>query len=139
MARFDRYRTALTNIAVIAVSALAAPALAEDGGSHPFDSALKMLNLKTDAGSMPDFVTQSRGSQPEENYIPIGAKPPARSLKPKTAAEVKALTADLDAARAARVAGKRPLPAGAADPAKTAKAPGKSAHPQLKDHQATNH
>ena len=55
-------------------------------GARPF----VMTNLKTQAGPMPDFVNQSRGSRQDDTYIPIGAKPPARSLKPKSAADVKA-------------------------------------------------
>lgn len=86
------------------------PALAQDGGTRAVDSALEMLNLKTEAGPMPDFVTQDRGSRPAGAYIPVGAKPPARALKPASAADVKSLTAELDAARDAQLAGKRPKP-----------------------------
>ncbi|MCW6507573.1 hypothetical protein [Lichenifustis flavocetrariae] len=69
-----------------------------------------MLNLKTDPGTMPDFVQQSRDSKARQDFISVGAKPPDRSIKMKTPAEVQALTAELDAARAAQLAGQRPKP-----------------------------
>lgn len=123
-----------------AVLPFAAPVVAQTSDARPVDSALEMMNLKTEAGAMPDFVTQSRGSQAADDYIPIGAKPPGRSLKPKSAADVKAITAELDAARDAQLAGRHPKPMsnGTAASAKPARAAGKPLKPGSGTAQATN-
>ena len=134
-ARYHRIGAALAGVALLA----AGPALAQDEGAHPVDSALEMMDLKTQAGPMPDFVNQSRGSRQDDTYIPIGAKPPARSLKPKSAADVKALTAELDAARDAQLHGKRPKPMSTGAPAKPAKIKGQPLKLQSGTTQATNH
>lgn len=127
-------RAMLTALAVC--GAAAGPAVAEDGGSHLLDSALKMMNLKTDPGPMPDFVRQSRHGPGQDDYIPAGATPGVRPLKLKTPAEVKSLTAELDAARAAQVAGRRPKA-----PTAAAGGPARRGKPLALDHkaeQATN-
>ena len=136
MPRLETQFHRLLRAALVAAAAcaLTGAAKAEDG-MHPLDSALEMLNLKTKPGQMPDFVKQTRGSQAEDGYIPIGEKPPARGIKPKSAADVKALTAELDAARDAQLAGKRPKPMGQAASRKAGK-PAKR-HPHAA--QATNH
>jgi hypothetical protein len=99
-------------MAAALVVAMAAPAAAEDG-FHPLDSTLEFMNLKTQPGAMPDFVQQTHPDPASQSYIGVGAKPADHALKVKSPAEVKALTAELDAARAAQLAGKRPLPPGA--------------------------
>ena len=115
------------------------PALAQDGDAHPLDSALEMMNLKTQAGPMPDFVTQDRRSRAAGTYIPVGAKPPARTLKPASAADVKSLTAELDAARDAQLSGKRPKPMSTSRPPSAKTAGATARPPKLRTgHQATN-
>ena len=122
-------QSALMGAGLVALigAALLAPGrvAAQDATAHPLDSALKMLNLKTDPGPMPDFVKQSRDADAKQDFISVGAKPPDRSVKMKTPAEVQALTAELDAARAAQLAGQRPKP-----PSTPAKAKAKPAHPK---------
>ena len=135
MARYHRIGAALAGVAML----VPGPAIAQDAGSHPIDSALEMMGLKTQAGPMPDFVDQSRGSRVDDTYIPIGEKPPARSLKPKSAADVKALTAELDAARDAQLHGQRPKPMSTGAPAKPAKPKGQPLKLQPGATQATNH
>jgi hypothetical protein len=84
---------------------------AEDTGSvHPINSVLEMLDLKTKVGAAPDFVEASRPKDGKTDYLSVGAKRPQRALKVKSAAEVKAAEAELDAARDAQVAGRRPAP-----------------------------
>ena len=133
--RYHRIGAALAGVALL----VAGPALAQDGNLHPVDSALETMGLKTQAGPMPDFVNQARGSREDDTYIPIGAKPPARSLKPKSAADVKALTAELDAARDAQLHGQRPKPMSTGAPAKPAKVNGKPLKLHSRTTQATNH
>jgi hypothetical protein len=132
--RLPTLRTGLTVVAITLACAI--PAAAQDGGSHPLDSILEFMNLKTDPGPMPDFVQQSRHDLSQDGYIPAGAKPASRELKMKTPAEVKALTAELDAARAAQVAGKRPKPLAAAPTA--GPKPGRPLPLARKTQQATN-
>jgi hypothetical protein len=121
--------------ALLSCSVQAAPSRAEDG-FHPLDSTLEFMNLKTKPGAMPDFVQQTRPDPTAQSYIGVGAKPADHALKVKSPAEVKALTAELDAARAAQVAGKRPLPPGALKKAKDAK--GKTADAKAKPPAATS-
>jgi hypothetical protein len=131
-------RWAVMGLAVaLAGVALLGPAVAQEATSHPVDSAMEFMNLKATPGTMPDFVRQSRRDLTHEGFIAAGQKPPSRDQKMKTPAEVSALTAELDAARAAQVAGKRPAPpsTGKAQAAKAVR-PSK---PVLKAVQATNH
>jgi hypothetical protein len=113
-ARFPSFRRPAQLLAAMALASVGftGPGAAEDG-FHPLDSTLEFMNLKATPGAMPDFVERSRPDTSTQTYIGIGSKPADRTLKAKTPAEVKALTAELDAARAAQIAGKRPKPPGA--------------------------
>ena len=84
---------------------------ADDLMDHPLDKVLKALDLKTDIGEAPEFVRQSR-PKTEGDFVPVGAQHPARTIKVKTPAELKAMTADLDAARIRhdKIAGRKPPP-----------------------------
>ena len=74
---------------------LGTPAFAEDSG--PVDSGLKMMNLKADEGKPVDFVEKTRPGSTD--YVPVGKQHPVRTIKPKSAADVKAMEAELDGAR----------------------------------------
>ncbi|MDX7952526.1 hypothetical protein P7D22_15255 [Lichenihabitans sp. Uapishka_5] len=102
----------IASLLVAALLGCVVSARADEAGSHPIDSTLEVLGLKTKPGPMPGFVEQSRGAQTQDEYLPVGASAPKRALAPKSAADVKALTAELDAARDAQLAGKRPKPMG---------------------------
>ena len=80
---------------------------APDAGG--MDSVLKMLNLKTDVGRAPDFVEASR-PKAKPDFISIGTSHPTRPVKVKSAIELKAAEAELDAARVKqdKLAGRTP-------------------------------
>ena len=87
-------------VLVIAGLSIAAPcaARAQDAAAHPVDRLLKALDLKTDPGQPADFVTASRPKE-ERDFLAVGEPHPTRPVKVKTADELKAMEADLDAAR----------------------------------------
>ena len=87
-------------------------AYAQDSGlDHPIDSTLEFLDLKAKpSGSSPDFVEASRPKPGATEFMAVGTQHATRPLKVKTPAEIKAAEAELDAARDAQIAGKRPVP-----------------------------
>ena len=76
-----------------------------------------ILNTKlhADPGPVPEFVEKSRPSGGSD-YIPLHTAQPERKAKPKNAAELKAMAAELDTAAAANR--HRAGQTGAAAPAK---------------------
>ena len=93
-----------------ALLAWSAGARAEDGfSSHPVDSVLRALDLKTDPGPPADFVKEAR-PEGESDFVPVGEQHPTRSVKVKTPAELKAMEAELDAARLQhdKISGRKP-------------------------------
>jgi hypothetical protein len=75
-----------------------APAAAAEKHVSPLTTILN-TKIHADPGPVPEFVEKSRASGAE--YIPLHASDPERHAKPKTAAELKAMEMDLDAAAAA--------------------------------------
>lgn len=95
---------------VLALTGGSATAFADDTfSSHPLDSVLKALDLKTDVGKSPDFVEQSR-PKTEMDFVPVGQPHPTRSVKVKTPAELKAMESELDTARIHqdKISGRKP-------------------------------
>jgi hypothetical protein len=76
-----------------------APAAAAEKHVSPLTTILN-TKIHADPGPVPEFVEKSRPSGGAE-YIPLQASDPERHAKPKTAAELKAMEMDLDAAAAA--------------------------------------
>jgi hypothetical protein len=93
----------------LATLALNSPVLAAEKHTDPF-TTIANTKFHADPGPVPEFVEKSRPAQGSD-YIPLHAPGIGRHAKPKTAAELKAMEADLDTAAAAnrRRAG---LPAG---------------------------
>jgi hypothetical protein len=98
-------------LALGAVAWLSMPAAGAEKHTSPLTTIMN-THLYADPGPVPDWVEKSRpvgGS----DYIKLHAAQPERRAKPKNAAELKAMEADLDRAAAAnrRRAG---MPAGEA-------------------------
>jgi hypothetical protein len=94
------------------------------GDVNPVRDVAVGLGAGPPPAKTPDFVQQSRPANLD--YIPIAPTTPPRPTKPRTADEVKAAEAEMDALRstnetaasAARKAGATPAPAPASGPAR---------------------
>lgn len=115
-------RIAISGLAAFAVAGLAACA----NGANPTRDALSAIGAGPNMAATPDFVSNSRPASLE--YMPIGTSKPGRTTAAKTADEVKAAEAELDAIRARNAAagaaaaqlGGTPAP----EPAQVPKKPG---------------
>lgn len=90
----------------VGCTAVVLPLLAGCGGSSPspITDSLTGTALGPKAYDPKGFVVETRPTQ--QDYMPVGVTPPARSIKPKTAAELAAEKASLDAqAQAATASG----------------------------------
>jgi hypothetical protein len=86
-------------LALTASAWLSPPAAAAEKHVSPLTTIVN-TKLHADPGPMRDFVEKSRPSG-ESAYIPLRAPEVERHAKPKTAAELKAMEAELDGAGAA--------------------------------------
>jgi hypothetical protein len=86
-------------LALTAFGCFGGPSAAAEKHTSPLTT---ILNTKfyADPGHVPDFVEKSRPAG-KSDYIPLRASAPERHAKPKTAAELKAMEAELDGAAAA--------------------------------------
>jgi hypothetical protein len=91
-------RTAAFLLALAALAWVAGPTAAAKKHVSPLTTILN-TKIHADPGPVPEFVEKSRPSGGAE-YIPLHASDPERHAKPKTAAELKAMEMDLDAAAA---------------------------------------
>ncbi|MEA2834900.1 MAG: hypothetical protein QOG66_3102 [Methylobacteriaceae bacterium] len=78
---------------------LGAPATAAEKHQSPLTTILN-TKFHADPGHVPDFVEKSRPAG-NADYIPLRTPEAGRHAKPKTAAELKAMEMDLEAAGAA--------------------------------------
>jgi hypothetical protein len=78
---------------------LSAPCAAVEKHTSPLTTILN-TKFHADPGPVPEFVEKSRPARGSD-YIPLHAPGAERHAKPKTAAQLKAIEADLDAAAAA--------------------------------------
>jgi hypothetical protein len=101
-------------LAATALACLSGPSAAAEKHVSPLTT---ILNTKfyADPGRVPDFVEKSRPAGGSSDYIPLRAPQPERRSKPKTAAELKAMEAEL---AGAGVANRRRAGQSAADAAK---------------------
>ena len=121
------YRTSLKGFAFGAIALLAACS----GDANPVRDTFGAFGAGPKTAPTPDFVRQSRPATLD--YVPIGTSAPERPTAAKTADQVKAAEAEMEAtrvrneaaARAAKQAGATPAPApvrGAGQPAARKKA-----------------
>jgi hypothetical protein len=82
------------------------------GADDPLSTLLKGAKLKTDAGTMPDFVVKSRPQGDSLHALPIGSARPEPAKPALTVEEIKAEEAKLDAQRLRldRIAGRKSAP-----------------------------
>ncbi len=89
----------IRRISAMSMGILAAGVLAGCNGSfNPVRDVTAAVGAGPQVAPAPDFVAQSRPANLE--YMPIGAQVPARPTPARTADEVKAAEAELDALRA---------------------------------------
>jgi hypothetical protein len=88
------YRTFVKSFAMATLAALAACS----GDTNPVRDTLVAVGAGPKTAESPDFVARSRPATLE--YLPVGAAAPARPTAARTADEVKAAEAELDAVRA---------------------------------------
>ena len=74
------------------------PARDTTGPGGPLEWVLRKSGLTAKPVEPKDFVKQSRGTATGDDYLPVGVKPEARSIKIKTPAERAAEEAKLQAA-----------------------------------------
>ena len=86
-------------LALAAFAWLSTPATAAEKHTSPLTTIMN-THLYADPGPVPDWVEKSRPAG-SSDYIKLHDAQPERHAKPKTAAELKAMAADLDAAAAA--------------------------------------
>lgn len=110
-------------LAVLLGLAVQEPAAAGDDGSDPglWDKVLRKLDLKSKPATMPDFVQSTHPDPSTLRFIPTGSPLRVPPLKVKSADEVDAAKAALDAAQAAQLNPKAPAPKSAPAKHKTAK------------------
>jgi hypothetical protein len=95
--------------------AVAAALGACSGDLNPMRDAAVATGIGAERRKGPDFVEKSRPA--ELDYLPVGVTAPGRSTAAKPAARVKAVEAEMDAARAANEArGAEARKAGATPP-----------------------
>jgi hypothetical protein len=131
----------LSSLLAVTAMMITAPALAQDAATpaveqsappaQPEDDTLlrkafRVIGIATDPPRPHDFVVETR-PKAAEDYIGVGRKPEEHPNKVKTAAELKAMEADLDATRARHDAARAAFPPAAKGDAKNA----------AKDHKAT--
>lgn len=112
-----------------------AAGLSACSSANPTGEFLASSGLGPTIAPRPDFVTQSRPQSLD--YMTIGTSDPGRATSARTAAEVKAAEAELDAARARSLAagtaaatlGGTPPPPPVASPAAAPKPAGKPKTP----------
>jgi hypothetical protein len=110
------YRTSVKSFAIAAVAGLAACS----GDANPVRDIATSVGAGPTMAKTPDFVRESRPANLD--YLPVGTTAPARPSPAKTADEVKAAEAEMDAlkarnesaAQAAIRAGSTPAPKPAA-------------------------
>ncbi len=90
-------------------------------GDDPWHSLLEGLDIRAKRGRPPDFVEATRPDPARLNYIPAGAVGAKRPDPVRTAAQIKAAEAALDAARLRQLQGPPPAPPKAAKPPPLAK------------------
>jgi hypothetical protein len=86
----------------LAACALVAALAACSGDQNPVRDLVVGVGAGPTSAPTPDFVQRSRPARLD--YVPIGTAAPARSEKARTAEEVKAAEAEMDAVRAANEA-----------------------------------
>lgn len=86
-------------LALAAFGCLSGASVAAEKHTSPLTTILN-TKLYADPGPVPDFVEKSRPVG-KSDYIPLREAEPERHAKPKNAAELKAMAAELDAAAAA--------------------------------------
>jgi hypothetical protein len=98
--------------ALVCAGSAAAQGNTAPGSDDPLSTVLKGVKLKTDVGTMPDFVVKSRPPADSLHYIPIGSARPEPATPPLTVEEIKAEEAKLDALRLRhdRIAGRKGAP-----------------------------
>jgi hypothetical protein len=85
------------------------------GDVNPLRDVAVATGMGVQPRQAPDFIASSRPAQLD--YVPVGTSAPARPTKAKSAAEVKALEAEMDRSRAANEsAGQAAAQAGATPP-----------------------
>lgn len=82
------------HLALLALLALPACTMVE---GNPLKEAANAAGIGPKAVAAPDFVANSRPSAPD--YLPIGLSAPPPATRPRSAAKVKDLEAELSAAR----------------------------------------
>lgn len=87
-------RIAIAGFTALAVANVAACA----SGSNPTRDALASMGAGPKMAQTPDFVASSRPQSLD--YMPIGTAQPGRAIAARTADEIKAAEAELDAMRA---------------------------------------
>ncbi|PSC06341.1 hypothetical protein SLNSH_03390 [Alsobacter soli] len=104
-------------IAVAGIAFGGAGCSAQTSGSSGLKPITDKLNITTTVPPAADFVEKSRPQSMD--YMPVGVVPPARSVKPRTPDQVKALEAEMEGTRKRHDAlGGRKPPATAAAKAK---------------------
>jgi hypothetical protein len=111
------YRSAFLSLAA-AMAVLAGCS----GDNNPVRDIVAGVGAGPTFAKSPDFVVQTRPAQID--YVPIGTRAPPRSEKARTAAEVQAAQAEMDAARSANEAAGAAASAQAASVTPAAPAPG---------------
>ncbi|MFC0283708.1 hypothetical protein ACFFJB_08845 [Camelimonas abortus] len=93
-----RFRRLIRPIAAVALAGAAAAALAGCAAENsPLRGVARVVDFATDAPQPAPFVAESRRA--DTGYMRIERELPARPSGPRTPEEVKALEAELDAAR----------------------------------------
>ena len=131
MTKLQRPRLNRTAFALAALLGLAAapagaqavdPARDSQSPGGPFSWLFRSTGLTAKPVEPKDFVKASRATAPSGDYLPVGIKPPERSVKPLTPAAVKAQEQSLAAIaeQRAKIAGPAAVkPAKPPKPAKT--------------------
>jgi hypothetical protein len=98
---FGRRRGVVAALAVVGSALASGIALAQeapplqDESPSPLHSLAKGLGFATDVGPPPDFVQQSRPTEPQAE-VPVFTPPDEPPGKPKTAKEIEAIGGDLE-------------------------------------------
>ena len=118
--RAGRLSTALAAALVVLAPAVAAaqspaapaPIVAPEQEQSGAEALLLKFKIKHPPVTPKDFVVKSRAAAPRHDFMPVGVTPPDRVVKVKSASEITATTAALDARRGAhdRLSGRKPEP-----------------------------